>query len=85
MKADIIVWHSGVGYYPPVREGITLSLTDLIQPVAAATSTIPLVEGNQRSMTIEFRNETLSRGFNLTEYCVYAEDPESGGEMLMAQ
>ncbi len=72
-----------VGEGMPPEDFDPLTLTDLIQPVAAATSTIPLVEGNQCSMTIEFRNENLSRGFNLTEYCVYAEDPESGGEVAL--
>ncbi|MBS5166311.1 MAG: hypothetical protein KHY77_11220, partial [Butyricicoccus pullicaecorum] len=41
-----------------VPEGVEPSaLTDLVQPVAQATSTVPLVTKNQIDMTVEYRND----------------------------
>ncbi len=55
-----------------VPEGVEPSaLTDLVQPVAQATSTVPLVTKNQIDMTVEYRNDLnggLETGFYLSEF-----------------
>ncbi len=58
MKADIIVWHNGVGYYPPVREGITLSLERKGSPGKLSFTVVPdgvlnFTEGDVCKLTVD--------------------------------
>jgi len=60
-------------------------LTDLVNPIAAATSTVPTVSERALSFTIEYRNDMnggLENGFWLNEYGVYAIDPDIGRILL---
>ena len=55
------------------------SLTDLIAPVASATSTIPVRNGDQVEMVVEYRSDLnggLETGFWLNEFGVFAMDGE---------
>lgn len=61
------------------------ALTDLIQPVAAATSTIPVTQNNIASFIVEYRSDLnggLDTGFWLNEYGVFAIDPDEGEILL---
>lgn len=54
--------------------------TDLVQPVAQATSTLPLVKENTLSFIVEYRNDLnggLEEGFWLKEFGVFAQDGEN--------
>lgn len=58
MKADIIVWHNGTGYYPAVREGITLSLERKGSPGKLTFSVVPdgvlnFTEGDACKLTVD--------------------------------
>ena len=69
----------GSGLCPDDTEPRTL--TDLVQPVAAATSTVPVYDGASVNMTVEYRsnlNGGLERGFWLNEFGVFAIDPDDG-------
>ncbi len=67
-------------------EGVEPSaLTDLVQPVAQATSTMPLVTKNQIDMTVEYRNDLnggLETGFYLSEFGVFARN-KAGAEVMI--
>lgn len=69
-----------------VPEGVEPSaLTDLVQPVAQATSTMPLVTKNQIDMTVEYRNDLnggLETGFYLSEFGVFARN-QAGEEVMI--
>lgn len=61
------------------------SLTDLVAPVALATSTVPLIQGKTVSFVVEYRSDLnggLEEGFWLNEFGVYAMDPELGEILL---
>ncbi len=54
--------------------------TDLVQPVAQATSTLPLVKENTLSFIVEYRNDLnggLEEGFWLKEFGVFAQDGQN--------
>lgn len=73
----------GAGKVPEGVEPATL--TDLVQPVAQATSTIPLVTKNQMDMTVEYRNDLnggLENGFYLSEFGVFARGKD-GAEVMI--
>jgi hypothetical protein len=78
--SDIMV---GSGRVP---DGTDLPLmTDLMLPVAQATSTVPQVADQQLSFVIEYRNDLnggLATGFWLNEYGVFAIDPDLGRVLL---
>jgi len=60
-------------------------LTDLIQPVALATSTVPVVTDEQVSFIVEYRSDLnggLKEGFWLNEFGVFANDPDEGEILL---
>jgi hypothetical protein len=60
-------------------------LTDLIAPVAQATVTEPIVFENTVSFVVEFRSDMnggLEHGFWLSEYGVFAIDPDVGEILL---
>lgn len=60
-------------------------MTDLAQPVAAATSTVPVSDGESVSMVIEYRSDLnggLEKGFWLNEFGVYAYDPDDGEVLI---
>lgn len=60
-------------------------LTDLISPVAQATSTTPTYDGDTVHMTIEYRSDMnggLEHGFWLSEFCVFAKDLDDSEIML---
>ena len=69
-----------------VPEGVEPSaLTDLVQPIAQATSTMPLVTKNQIDMTVEYRNDLnggLETGFYLSEFGVFARN-KAGAEVMI--
>lgn len=69
----------GSGSCPDDRE--PKSLTDLVEPVAAATSTTPSYDGASVKMIVEYRSDLnggLDHGFWLREFGVYAFDPDEG-------
>ncbi len=63
-----------------VQQGqIPEQFTDLIEPVAQATSTIPVVKNGVISFIVEYRNDLnggLQEGFWLKEFGVFAQDGE---------
>ena len=62
-----------------------MALQDLVQPVAAATSTKPTQKGSECSLIIEYRNDLdggLERDFNITEYGVWGQ-VGSNAEILL--
>jgi hypothetical protein len=73
----------GSGFLP---EGLNpAELTDLIAPVAQATLTDPIVLGNVASFTVEYRSDMnggLDHGFWLSEFGVFAIDPDEGEILL---
>lgn len=61
------------------------ALTDLVEPVAAATSTVPVYDGASVKMIVEYRSDLnggLERGFWLREFGVYAFDPDDGEVLI---
>ena len=69
-----------------VPEGVNPGeITELVRPVALATSTVPQVEDKQVSFIVEYRNDLnggLAEGFWLNEFGVYANDPDEGEVLL---
>ena len=69
-----------------VQEGVNPGeITELVRPVALATSTVPQVEDKQVSFIVEYRNDLnggLAEGFWLNEFGVYANDPDNGEILL---
>ena len=67
-------------------EGIEpLDMADLVEPVADATSSVPVVKNNVLSMVVEYRNEMnggLKEGFWLKEFGIYAKT-ETTEEVLL--
>jgi hypothetical protein len=61
------------------------SLTDLIQPVAAATSTIPNISGSVASFVVEYRSDLggIDFTFWLSEFGIFAMHPTLGVEVLL--
>lgn len=60
-------------------------LQDLIEPVAAGTSSTPTYDGDTVHMTVEYRSDMnggLEYGFWIREFGVFAKD-EDGGEEIM--
>lgn len=60
-------------------------MTDLAEPVAAATSTTPNYDGASVKMIIEYRSDLnggLDHGFWLNEFGVYAYDPDEGEVLI---
>ncbi len=60
-------------------------LTDLVQPIAQATSTKPLVRDNQVDFTVEYRNDLhggLDTEFYLSEIGIFARDAD-GAEVMV--
>jgi len=73
----------GSGRFPENEN--PLVLTDLIQPVAAGTSTIPTTEGKVASFIAEYRSDLnggLEHGFWINEFGVFAIDPDIGEILL---
>jgi len=61
-------------------------LTDLVQPMAAGTSTTPQYNGRICSFVAEYRSDLnggLDEGFWINEFGVYAWDPDIGEEILL--
>lgn len=60
-------------------------MTDLSEPVAAATSTTPVYDGDTVKMVVEYRSDLnggLDHGFWLREFGVYAFDPDKGEVLI---
>lgn len=60
-------------------------LEDLVEPVAAGTSTNPIPDGDRVRLTVEYRsdlNNGLERGFWIREFGVFARDTD-GSEVLV--
>lgn len=58
-----------------VPEGGPAGLTNLVDPVAAATSSVPSVEGSKISFLVEYRNDMnggLAQGFSISEFGIFA-------------
>ena len=73
----------GSGKMPDNIEPI--DMTELVNPIAEATSTVPVVENNVLSMIVEYRNDMnggLNEGFWLDEFGIYAKT-ESTDEILL--
>lgn len=61
------------------------TLTDLVAPVAQATSTTPQIEDKTVSFVVEYRSDLnggLEEGFWLNEFGIYAQDPDEGEILL---
>lgn len=61
------------------------ALTGLVEQVAAATSTEPVVAGGQLSMLVEYRNDMnggLDQGFDLTEFGIFAQVGDDEAALL---
>lgn len=69
-----------------VPEGIFPGdLVDLVEPVAAGTSTTPYVDGDTIHMTIEYRSDLnggLDYGFWIREFGVFAKGPDNNDVMV---
>ncbi len=69
-----------------VPEGVNPGeITELVRPVALATSTVPQVADKQVSFIVEYRSDLnggLAEGFWLNEFGVYANDPDNGEILL---
>ena len=66
-----------VGSGKPQSQEDLASLTDLVAPVAQATSTNPLRKGDSVEMVVEYRSDLnggLSTGFWLNEFGIFAMD-----------
>lgn len=64
-----------------------LALTDLKEPVAPATSTVPVVSAETETVSfiVEYRNDMndgLKTGFWLSEFGIFADDPDVGEAMI---
>lgn len=73
----------GTGQVP--AETQPTALTDLVHPIAQATSTQPLVHGKQIDFTIEYRNDLqggLESGFYLREFGVFARAKDGADVMI---
>ena len=73
----------GTGQVP--AETQPTALTDLVAPIAQATSTQPLVHGKQIDFTIEYRNDLqggLESGFYLREFGVFARAKDGADVMI---
>lgn len=73
----------GTGQVP--AETQPTALTDLVAPIAQATSTQPLVHGQQVDFTIEYRNDLhggLESGFYLREFGVFAKAKDGADVMI---
>lgn len=73
----------GTGQVP--AETQPTALTDLVTPIAQATSTQPLVHGQQVDFTIEYRNDLhggLESGFYLREFGVFARAKDGADVMI---
>lgn len=73
----------GTGQVP--AETQPTALTDLVAPIAQATSTQPLVHGKQVDFTIQYRNDLhggLENGFYLREFGVFAR-AKDGAEVMI--
>lgn len=73
----------GSGSCPDDTEPKTL--TDLVAPVAAATTTTPTYDGSSVKMIIEYRSDLnggLDHGFWIREFGVYAYDPDDGEVLI---
>lgn len=73
----------GTGQVP--AETQPTALTDLVAPIAQATSTQPLVHGQQVDFTIEYRNDLhggLESGFYLREFGVFARAKDGADVMI---
>lgn len=60
-------------------------MTDLSEPVAEATSTVPTYVDDRVDMIVEYRSDLnggLKRGFWLNEFGIYAVDPDVGEILL---
>lgn len=74
-----------VGAGTPADDVNPATLEDLVEPIAAGTSTIPTYDGDTAHMTIEYRSDLnggLENGFWLREFGVFANDPDEGEIML---
>lgn len=68
------------------QEGVEASeLTDLVKPIAQATSTAPIVNRQQVDLTVEYRNDLgggLENGFYLSEFGIFARGKD-GAEVMI--
>ncbi len=59
------------------------NLMDLICPEMEGTSTVPSFSGGTVDFTVEFRSDMVSgEGFSLSEYGIFAMDPDEGEILL---
>ena len=61
------------------------SMTALVEPVAAGTSTAPVYDGASVRMIVEYRSDLnggLDHGFWLREFGVFAFDPDKGEVLI---
>lgn len=81
LKITRVVMGSG-----KVPEGVNPGeMTDLVQPVALATSTVPVADDRQVSFIVEYRSDLnggLKDGFWLNEFGIFADDPDLGEVLL---
>ena len=74
-----------VGEGKPQEDVEPSALTDLVKPIAQATSTAPIVNRQQVDLTVEYRNDLnggLENGFYLSEFGVFARGKD-GAEVMI--
>lgn len=84
-KTPLVITRVMVGAGTPPEGVMPDELEELVEPIAAGTSTEPTYDGDTVHMTIEYRSDLnggLENGFWLDEFCVYARDPDDGEVML---
>ena len=74
-----------VGSGKPDSLDAMAGLTDLVAPVARATSTTPVRTGDAVSLTVEYRSDLdggLQEGFSINEYGLFARTAESAETLI---
>ena len=91
MPAELVFTRVMVGNGRLPENPDPANFTDLIAPIAQATSTTPKVNNHQLEFKIEYRNDLgvdlgesgpLSTGFWLNEFGIFALDPDEGEILL---
>ena len=84
-KTPLILSRVMVGAGVPAEDASPTLIEDLIAPIAVGTSTVPAYDGDTVHMTIEYRSDMnggLEKGFWLSEFGVFATDPDLGEILL---
>ena len=81
----LIITRAMVGSGKPDSLEAMAALTDLVAPVARATSTTPVRTGDAVSLTVEYRSDMnggLQEGFSINEYGLFAKTADSAETLI---